>query len=575
MDHLAPIFTNRLRFFVLIFGICFMALLYHFFNLQVMLNLNFFRLSRKNFLRYEKIASLRGNIIDSNGRLLATNRPFRSLHWQGTGQQKLTPEQEEIITQLEHSFSLPAGAKEMIAKAEKLSKKIPLAEDIPFEQFSRIIEQFPHHKNICITHHFKRHYPFKTVASHIIGYLGNIGTESTGLMGLEMLFQEKLRGEVGQRVKTINSIGKNLAEEEVKRALSGGTIETTLDIDLQHIAEELFPEEESGAIIVLDPQTGAIRTLLSRPAFDPTMFLHEVNKQDWQALQDKKCFINRALNACYPPASLFKLVTLSAALDEGIITQDTSWYCIGHVNFANRPYHCNNQHGHGVINAEQALAYSCNTPFFNIATKIKIDTLAHYAQRLGLGSKTTNLLPEKAGLIPTSAWKLRVKNEPWWPGETLSAAIGQSFLLITPMQAACMISAICEGYLVRPRILTSEPIAKQTVAISQPTLQFLKNSLQHVIKKGTGRSLSRLKDIEIYAKTGTAQTSDLAKRSLGKKYEEHGWFVLYFRYKDNKPLTMAILIENISSSRVATSLGSQILMRYCTLMDERAKKDDQ
>src|SRR3990167_1315550 len=155
----------------------------------------------------------------------------------------------------------------------------------------------------------------------------------------------------------------------------------------------------------MDPEDGSIKVLLSRPNFDPNIFLNKINIHDWQKIQNDKSLLNRALNSNYPPASIFKLVTMAAALDKKIVDLNTQWYCSGKMNFAKRDYHCNNLSGHGVVNAEQALKFSCNIPFFEIAKHIKIDTLAEYANKFGLGVKTGIIFPENSGLIPTTVWK--------------------------------------------------------------------------------------------------------------------------------------------------------------------------
>ena len=308
--------------------------------------------------------------------------------------------------------------------------------------------------------------------------------------------------------------------------------------------------------------------LLSRPSFDPTVFLEPLDHAQWLLLQEKQPFLNRAFNACYQPGSIFKLVTTSAALEHNFIDPNNSWYCCGYVEFGQRQYGCANHNGHGWLTAEQSLAKSCNTMFFEIGKRISIDLLADYAHRFGLGRKTNMVFAEKEGLIPTSAWKKQVKHEKWWPGETLSAVIGQSYLLVTPIQVARMISAIFSGYLVYPRVLFEEPVIKEPLGIKQETRKFLQQSMLKVVESGgTGQQVGRLKNIKIYAKTSTAQTSSLDKRDLGNAYLEHGWFVAYFSYKDEKPMTLVILMENVGSARVATDVAKQFLFEYRKLVD--------
>lgn len=551
-------------------GLALTVILLRLVHLQVIQGHFLYTKSQKNFLRMEVIPPLRGNILDQYGVMLATNRPTTNIYWQGTGNKKLTQEQHHILTTLgqilgkdltnEHSLG-------DIAKAEYLNKKYQLAEDISYEQLSQLVEQVSAQKNIFITTCFKRHYPYKSWASHLLGYLGRMNSEIYGKMGLEKLFEETLRGQKGERLKTINSVGRHLEEVEIKKALAGDHIQLTLDIRLQEIIETIFPRDWVGTFLIMEPETGNILALLSRPDFDPGLFLDPLDHEEWLALQDKHPFLNRAFNACYPPGSLFKLVSLSAALEQRYVRPDDYWYCGGHIDFAGREYSCHNKHGHGMINTEQALALSCNILFYELGKRISIDLLADYAHRYGLGTKTNTLFAEKTGLIPTSEWKKRVKGEKWWPGETLSASIGQSYILVTPIQIARMISSIFTGFLVTPHILMDEPIHRESLAISKETRIFLQQSMKAVIHHGTGRRIKQVKDITIFAKTSTAQTSQLDKRELGTSYLEHGWFAGYFFYKDQKPLTIVILVENAGSSMVATSLAKDFLVQYKKLVD--------
>ena len=199
---------------------------------------------------------------------------------------------------------------------------------------------------------------------------------------------------------------------------------------------------------------------------------------------------------------------------------------------------------------------------------MKVDQIAHYARLFGLGEKTGIIFHEKEGLVPTSTWKLETKGERWWPGETLSVAIGQSFLAVTPIQIARMISSIFTASLTKPRILIDEPIQQQPLNLKPETLEFLQESMRAVVTKGTGHRVSHVKNIEIYAKTSTAQVSGLQKRNLDTSYLEHGWFVAYFRYKEYKPLTLVILIEHTGSSRVPTITAKNFLIAYKKVMDQ-------
>ncbi len=537
--------------------------------LQILHMESFFTLGIRNFLRTEPIACPRGNILDCNGLLLATNRPVTTLHWQGTGNKILSSQQQSTLTIIKQIIETIEDNK--IIQAEKNGAKIIIATDITFAQLSKIMELFPNHANLNISTHFKRFYPNQNIASHILGHLSTLNDfETIGKMGLEKILHDRLQGEQGKLLKTINSIGTNIHQTQIKSALAGQNIITTLDLPLQHIAESLFPQNYNGALILMDPETGALRALVSRPNFDPGVFLNPIENSQWQLLQTGQPFLNRAFNVCYPPASIFKLVTISAALEHGLVDPHDTINCWGYFRFKGRRYHCDNRTGHGKITIKNALAESCNILFYQIATRLPIDLLADYAFRFGLGRKTNLLFPEKEGLVPTSLWKRQEKGEPWWPGETLSCSIGQSYLLVTPIQIACMISSIFEGYLVTPRILATEAISTKPLAIKRSTRNFLKKSMKMAVQTGTGKTVNKIEDIKVFAKTGTGQVKRLSdKKDFSTELFPHAWFVAYFHYKDHKPLTLVIFLEHTGNSRPAKILAKNILMNYRSYMKSK------
>jgi len=497
---------------------------------------------------------------------LATNLPITHLQWYGTGNYQLTQEQQRTIQQLEHILGISLHEKlsepSHIHHAERFSKTCTLAKEITFDQLSKIKEQFPSNPNISLIFDFKRYYPYKQYACHILGYLGSLDLQLVGKMGLEKLLHTTLEGECGQIVKTINSTGKSLAKRELKKALIGNDIHTTIDIDLQTIAEQVFPQKRVGTFIIMNPKNGQIDALVSRPNFDPTIFLKPISAQKWDALQEKRPFINRAFNAHYPPGSIFKLISITAALEEGLVEPNTQWNCKGYVWCGTRKFWCNRRFGHNDISTLESLAQSCNIMFYQVGKTLDIDTIADYAHRFGLGKKTDMVFHEKSGFIPTRAWKKKEKGERWWLGETLSVMIGQSYTLVTPIQVARMIAGIFTGYLVTPYVVASDTISITPLNIKESTRAFLKKSMKKVVSKGTGKRLKQLKDITIYAKTSTAQTSALEKRSLGNKYLEHGWFVGHFNYKGQEPRVIVILVEHAGSARVATTIAKEFFIGY-------------
>lgn len=542
--------------------------------MQIQLADFFFTRSTKNFLRHESTHSLRGAILDCHGKPLATNRPVTSLTWHGTGNKKLSEEQKILLKSIESILgTMELDTNKELLYAERRGQDFLIIKDISFEQLSKIFEQIPKHENLIITTSYTRFYPYGAFACHILGYFRE-QKDIKNTSGLERLFEDQLRGMPGTRENIIDSMGKNLRFREITKALNGKNIVTTLDFDLQKIAEDIFPENECGAFIVMEAHTGALRVCMSRPTFDPNIFLKPVSPEEWKELQVNNPFIDRFVYQ-FPPASLFKMISTTAGLEEGIITTEQSWFCNGKIQFGDREYLCHrHEHGgHGTIkNMEEALAYSCNIPFYEIGKRISIDTLAIYAQKYGLGQKTGIILPEKVGLIPTTAWKKRTYGEPWWQGETLNCAIGQGPFLVTPLQMTRTFGGICTGLLVKPRILEEELIEMQPLKISSHTLKFLRQSMRMTITSGTGSIMNKLKDITIHAKTGTAQTSHRSKRDLGKEYLEHAWFVGYATYKDHPPFVLVIFIENVGSARFATRVAKKFFIEYCKLMDEQATR---
>jgi penicillin-binding protein 2 len=551
----------------------FLILLFRLFYLQINLNRNLLAQSHKNFLRYEPINSLRGTIIDSKGKLLATNRPVINIYWKGSGNRVFSVQQKKEFTQLKTILETVLADETSLLQAERKAQKLLLSKDVPFETLSKITEQLGSASSIVIETDYTRFYPYKNLASHALGYLGNLDIGWSGKMGLEKLYETTLRGKSGMTQKVLNSFGKNLSEKEVEQAFAGQDITITLDLSLQRIAEMLFPQEKKGIIFVMDSTDGSIRVALSRPDFDPNIFLESLDHETWNTLKERKPFLNRIYQACYPPGSIFKLITLAAGLEKNIIHEDEEWECKGFVQIGNRKFRCHKRDGHGYLNPTEVIAKSCNTLFYEIGKRLDIDDLAEFAYKFGLGKKTGSVFNDKIGLVPTRDWKTHTKGERWWLGETVAATIGQTYLLTTPAQIARMMAAIEVGYLVTPRILEESTVTYEPLSIAYSTRTFLKEAMHAVTEEGTARTLKKLgDDFEVYAKTSTAQTSAWEKRKLGEEYLEHGWFTANFKYKDEPPMTMVVLVENAGNARLSLMIAKAFLKSYRDLIELRKKR---
>lgn len=528
--------------------------------------------SQRNYMRIEKIHSPRGSILDRNGILMATNRPSTDLFWQGTGSRRLTENHlntlQIIASIMGDNWLVSIDLLRDIAYSERYQQELLIAKDLSFEQLCQVLEQLADNRNVRLATQFKRFYPYKSIASHVIGYLGCMNLDYFGKMGIEKIFEDDLRGREGTKVKTINSFGARMSETQTQEVIAGKDINTTIDLRMQILAESLFGEHQQGVLIAMDPFDGDLLAIVSRPNFDPEFFLQRFLEDQWLELQEKQPFLNRAFNALYPPGSIFKLIVASAALETGVITPNTTCFCKGYSIHFGRKHCCAYKFGHGTLTANKAVAHSCNILFYDIGRRIHIDTIADYAHRFGLGEKTGSAFAEKEGIIPSTKWKRAALHQRWWPGETLCVAIGQSYLLVTPIQIARMIGSIFTRQLVAPRITLDMPIEKRPLEIRPDTLNFLKQSMHMAADIGTARRLCNIKNTSIYSKTSTAQVCALQKTSLGTKYMEHGWVAVYAQYKHYKPIILIILVEHAGSSTIPTTLAKYFIQEYQKILDD-------
>jgi len=522
-----------------------------------------------NFTRYERVPAPRGDIVDTHGNRLATNRPILTIYWQGSEQRPWQPQQHYVLYKLEQILDTSLLDDKTLQTCEKTGKAYKVAHDISHDTLSTITAYFPYMSQLQITTEFERYYPYESYAAHIIGH---IDKQYHGIMGIEKLCNHRLIGHDGCMQKHITATGKAYHHSEIVTPTPGETVTSTLHLHMQTAVETALSQQPyNGVIVCLDGYQGDILALASHPAFNPNQFMRGIDHDTWQQWHTHRALLNRACNAVYPPASVFKIITSAAALEESCITPESTWYCSGATQFGKRTYACNKASGHASVNIAQAIAHSCNIPFYEIGKELSIDTLSAYAQKCGLNSQTGFLLSEHPGLIPTHTWKEWALGERWWQGETLAATIGQSYLLVTPLQIACMINALCGGYHVRPRILADEPIHISSLSISEPTRTFLQHALRTVVTEGRAKEIQRIEEerpgLTLYAKTGTAQTSHKDRRKHGIQFREHGWFVVHAQYHQHAPITFTVLLEHSGSSRSASHTAQRIIHAYCDACD--------
>lgn len=594
---------KKIRIFAILVVVSFLCLWMRIWYLQILKWQYLTGLSEDNQVRIVALPAIRGMIKDRNGETLVSIRPAFNLY--------LTPEDARNL-----DSSLDKLAQRISLDQEKLKKKIAQTKsfkevlikgDIPREEVAFVEENNMSLPGIRIRAEPLRNYVFNNLASHTLGYLGEISKASlerlkdpayrqgdfVGKNGLENIYESLLRGKKGYKEVEVDVSGRELKTLRKLPPESGNNLILTLDVKIQEELEKLMTETAeqnmNGSVVVMKVQTGEIIAITSKPSFDPNKFAAGISPKNWRDLVTDEWhpLQNRSIHGQYPPGSTYKIVTAIAGLGEGVIKPDTSIFCPGHFKLGRGRYRCWKKSGHGFMNLHDALVQSCDVYFYTIGHRLGIDTIAKYAKRFGLGRSTRlGLSREKKGLVPTTQWKLLNKKEPWQLGETISASIGQGFNLVTPIQQVIMMAAVANrGILLKPylvkRIEGPEGQLRQEffpeiigqIGVDPDHLEQVRMALRDVVNgaRGTGKK-SRLKNIIVSGKTGTAQVvrmksdEELEKgEAIPVKYRDHAWFVAFAPYE--KPvLAVAIIVEHGGhGGATAGPIAGKIFKKYFKL----------
>ena len=594
---------KKIRIFAILVVVSFLCLWMRIWYLQILKWQYLTGLSEDNQVRIVALPASRGMIKDRNGETLVSIRPAFNLY--------LTPEDARNL-----DSSLDKLAQRISLDREKLKKKIAQTKsfkevlikgDIPREEVAFVEENNMSLPGIRIRAEPLRNYVFNNLASHTLGYLGEISKASlerlkdpayrqgdfVGKNGLENIYESLLRGKKGYKEVEVDVSGRELKTLRKLPPESGNNLILTLDVKIQEELEKLMTETAeqnmNGSVVVMKVQTGEIIAITSKPSFDPNKFAGGISPKNWRDLVTDEWhpLQNRSIHGQYPPGSTYKIVTAIAGLGEGVIKPDTSIFCPGHFKLGRGRYRCWKKSGHGFMNLHDALVQSCDVYFYTIGHRLGIDTIAKYAKRFGLGRSTRlGLSREKKGLVPTTQWKLLNKKEPWQLGETISASIGQGFNLVTPIQQVIMMAAVANrGILLKPylvkRIEGPEGQLRQEffpeiigqIGVDPDHLEQVRMALRDVVNgaRGTGKK-SRLKNIIVSGKTGTAQVvrmksdEELEKgEAIPVKYRDHAWFVAFAPYE--KPvLAVAIIVEHGGhGGATAGPIAGKIFKKYFKL----------
>jgi len=416
------------------------------------------------------------------------------------------------------------------------------------------------------------------MAAHVIGYTGEISESELdsaefakydqgaviGKFGIERQYNDVLMGTNGQRQVEVDNRGRERKVLETTTAIPGKSIQLTLDLDVQAVAE-LVLEGKKGAIVALDPRSGEVLAMASRPTFDPNKFTVRIKSSELRELNSNKGqpFLNRATQAQLAPGSTFKPIMALAGLDTGIIDPEWTVHCSGGASFYGHYHRCWEPRGHGTVNLLSGLVHSCDVYFYNVGNRIGIDNIAKYAELSGMGKKTGIDLPgEGSGLVPSQQWKIRTTRQKWYPGETISVAIGQGALTVTPLQLAAAIGGLAVGgHWYPPHLLKSLTASEKPHDwnVKQDEVDRVKDGMYGVVEVGTG-GRAKLPGIEVCGKTGSAQTGSDAYMKA-HHLETNAWFVGFAPRKDPQIVVVA-LYEEGGHGQFAAQLVRDVMKAY-------------
>ena len=594
---------KKIKIYVILVVVSFVCLWMRVWYLQVLKGEDFMGRSEENRIRKVSLPAYRGTIKDRNGETLVNVRPSFNLY--------VTPEDAKDLPNslafLSAKFEVDGDKlKEDISQSRPF-KNVLIKRDISRQEVAYVEENKMRLPGIHIKVEPLRSYVYKDLAAHILGYLGEVSKEKLknsayskyalgdmiGRNGLEDIYEFNLKGEKGFKEVEVDVSGRELKTLRKLPPESGDSLVLTLDVRVQKKLEEWMDEISKedpveGSVVVMKVQTGEIIAMVSKPSFDPNLFAAGISRTKWNGLlrDGKHPLQNRAIDGQYPPGSTYKLVTAYAALAENLIDPESTIFCPGHFRLGRGRYRCWKKRGHGAVNLHDALVQSCDVYFYTLGYRLGVDNLAKYAKKLGLGARTgVRLNGEKPGLVPSIQWKKKARNKPWFPGETISASIGQGYNLVTPLQNASMVSTVANGgLLVKPYLVKKTedsegkviqeffPEIVRNVEFDPEILKHLKEGLRGVVNepRGTGRR-ARLKNIVVSGKTGTAQVvrmkdSDKINPEDETPYlfRDHAWFVAFAPYEKPEVAVSVIIEHGGHGGATAAPIARKVLESYFT-----------
>ena len=557
---------------------------------QIAQHARFKEMAENNHQRTLPLRAPRGVILDRNGRVLVENRSAFNISILREHSKDL----ERTIEILARVTDVPADEiRDTLARHrhEPTYRPVVVITDASMDQLAAVAARQLELPDVVAQEVPTRKYPADALAAHLIGYVGEAGEGQiaeeglslgtiVGQTGVEKNYNQLLMGTDGARRVVVNSVGREIREIDEIRPVEGRRVQLTLNLSMQKAAEEGFKTLGYwGSAIVLDPRSGDVLTLVSLPAFDPNAFASGIDRAAYRALITDKLrpLQNRAIQGRYSPGSTFKIVVATAALEEGLISPEHRVFCNGGATFYGRFFQCLSRHGS--MDLRHAIEKSCNTYFYTIGNMLGVDKIHKWAVNLGLHGKSGIDLPnEQDSLVPSSEWKKQRTGERWYPGETVSVAIGQGQNAVTPMGLAMMITTVANGgrHLV-PRLVKAvdegqgwqevpaPPNPFPQVPLKRETVEAVHDGLWLAVNGAGTAGRARIEGRDVSGKTGTAQVISLQgrerARGTDKDLRDHGWFV-FMVPRDNPELAGVIFAEHNEHGYLAAPIAKHLIETY-------------
>jgi len=569
-----------------LFIFLFIILWSRFFYLQIIKHSYYYRKAKERSIISYVIRAPRGEIVTSDGIVVATNRAVFQLY---LDPELIKDKEDEVLYRLSKILKEDFGSlkeKYYLAKKTFLGRVL-IKRNLNWDEVAKIMVRRYYLPGVKVEVEAERYYPYGEAYFHLIGYISRITLKEynklknkgysiedyIGRAGIEKMFERELKGKNGAIEIERDAYGRLGKIINRIKPIPGKNLVLTVNHNLQMKAYELL-KNKKGAIVALSPKDGAILAMVSSPSINPQKFIDGFTEEEWKkiSLNPDKPFLNRVLQP-YPPGSTYKVITAIAGLEANVIKDvNETIFCPGYFKFKSRIFRCWKAKGHKNVNLIKAIAYSCDVYFYTVASKLDVDYLAKMSRKWGLG-KLTGLgwSEEKTGFVPNRAWKKKKFKEPWYPGETIIMGIGQGYLLTTPLQMARVYMAIANGgYLYKPyvvkemklnkNIITINPQIERHLVLDPRYLKWIKEGLLEAVRIGTGK-LAFIPGLIVAGKTGTAQVISLSAKK-DKFLEPHAWFVSYAGYSQPE-IVSAILIEHGGhGGSVAAPLARKLYEAY-------------